>query len=135
MSKYKARKTTIDGQTFDSLIEAKYYIYLKEKQSRGEIQGFKCQPVFLLQEAFKKDGQTFRRIDYKADFEVTYPDNSIEIIDVKGMETEAFKIKRKLFEHKYPYKLTLIKYVKKFGGWITVDEWKRMKKEEKKNGK
>src|SRR5690606_8959455 len=107
MSKYKARKKVIDGITFDSILEGEYYIHLKEKQQRGEILAFNLQPVFLLQEAFKKDGKTFRKIEYKADFEILHLDESIEIVDVKGFETADFKIKRKLFEKRYPHKLTL----------------------------
>jgi hypothetical protein len=132
MSKYNARQTVIDGVTFDSKAEGEYYIHLKEKQQRGEILAFNLQPVFLLQEGFKKDGKTFRKIEYRADFEILHLDESIEIIDVKGFETADFKIKRKLFEKKYPYKLTLVKYVKKHGGWITVDEWRALKRQEKK---
>jgi hypothetical protein len=132
MSKYNAKKTAIDGITFDSIAEAKYYTHLKEKRDSGAIKTFKLQPSFTLQEGFKKDGKSFKPITYKADFEVIYPGDEIEIIDVKGFETADFKIKRKLFEKKYPHSLTLMKYVKKYGGWITVDEWKRLKKEEKK---
>jgi hypothetical protein len=72
----------------------------------------------LLQEAFEKNGRKFRKIEYVADFEVHHLDGSIEVIDVKGMETEAFKIKRKLFEKKYPHKLSLITYSQMDGGWI-----------------
>lgn len=135
MSKYNARKTTIDGIQFDSKAEGQYYLHLKEKQQRGEILAFKLQPKFVLQESFKKDGKTYRAIEYTADFEVIHSDETIEIIDVKGFETLDFKIKRKLFEKKFPYSLTLMKFVKKFGGWISTDEWKRLKREEKKRGK
>lgn len=132
MSKYNARKTSLDGITFDSKAEAEYFIHLKEKLARKEIQGFGTQPEFILQESFKKNGKTYREIKYVADFLITHLDGSTEIVDVKGYETADFKIKKKLFEKKYPFPLTLMKYVKKYGGWITVDEWKRRKKEEKK---
>lgn len=135
MTKYGAKKTVIDGITFDSKAEGEYYLHLKERWREMEIESFHCQPIFILQEAFEKDGKKFRRIDYRADFAILHNDKTVEIIDVKGFETADFKIKRKLFEKKYPHKLTLVKYVKKYGGWITVDEWKRRKKEEKKNGK
>ena len=46
--------------------------------------------------------RTVRPITYRADFRVTYVDGHQEIEDVKGMETEIFKIKRKMFEYKYP---------------------------------
>lgn len=132
MSKFNASKTVIDGIKFDSKAEGQYYLHLKEKQHRGEILAFKLQPRFMLQEAFKKDGKTFRAIEYIADFEIIHPDESIEIVDVKGMITPDFAIKRKLFEKRYPYKLSLMKYVKKFGGWISVDDWKQKKRQEKK---
>lgn len=102
MSKYHARKTVIDGFKFDSKAEGNYYLALKEKQRRGEIQCFKLQPRYLLQDKFKKNGKTYRKIEYIADFEVIHLDGSIEVIDVKGVKTEAFKIKHKLFEKAYP---------------------------------
>ncbi|TYR75570.1 DUF1064 domain-containing protein [Rossellomorea vietnamensis] len=132
MTKYNARKKTVDGITFDSIQESQYYLHLKEKQEKGEILAFNLQPKFTLQESFKKHGKTHRKIEYVADFEILHHDESIEIIDVKGFETADFKIKRKLFEKKYPFKLTLVKHVKKYGGWISTDEWRKRKKEEKK---
>jgi hypothetical protein len=127
-SKYGAIKTTIDDLQFDSKTEGQYYIHLKEQQEEGKIVAFNLQPRFLLQDSFKKDGKHFRKIEYVADFEVIHRDGSVEIVDVKGFETPDFKIKRKLFEKKYPYRLSLVKYVKKYGGWITLDEWKKAKK-------
>lgn len=101
-NKYNAKKAIIDGIQFDSKAEGRYYISLKEKQRRGEIQGFTLQPRYLLQESFKKNGKTFRKIEYVADFEVTHLDGSIEVIDCKGFKTETFKLKHKLFEKIYP---------------------------------
>lgn len=132
VSKYKARKTVVDGLNFDSKLESDYYIHLKEKQLRGEIQSFHLQPIFTLQEGFRKNGKWIRPILYKADFEIINLDDSIEIVDVKGFETADFKIKKKLFEKKFDYSLTLVKYVKKFGGWVTVEDWKKRLKEETK---
>lgn len=102
MSKYKAVKTTVDGIRFDSKAEANHYLYLKALLQKGEIAQLKLQPTFILQEAFVKDDIKHQAIKYKADFEVTYPDGTIEIIDVKGMETKEFKLKHKLFEKRYP---------------------------------
>lgn len=134
-SKYNAKTVELDGYIFDSKLEARYYELLKEKQKNDEILFFRVQPIYQLQETFKKYNKTFRRIDYIADFEVHHLDGSIEVVDVKGVETEAFKIKRKLFEHKYPYKLSLVTYVKKYGGWIELDELKKRRKETKKQNK
>jgi hypothetical protein len=134
-TKYKAKKVELDGHIFDSVIESRYYTQLKWAQEHKTILFFRIQPRYLLQEAFKKDGKSFRKIEYVADFEVHNLDGSIEVIDVKGMETEAFKIKRKLFEKKYPHKLSLITFSKKFGGWFELDKLKKMRKEADKHAK
>lgn len=134
-TKYKSKAVEIDGHVFQSKIEANYYEHLKWLLEHKEIKSFSLQPRYILLDKFRKNGKTYRKMEYIADFEVHHLDGSIEVVDVKGVETEAFKIKRKLFEHKYPYKLSLVTYVKKYGGWIELDELKKRRKETKKQNK
>lgn len=100
-NKYNAKKTVIDGIKFDSKKEAQHYMELKLLQRAGEISNLELQPRFLLQEGFKKNGETYKPIYYIADFKYIEKGQVI-VEDVKGKETEVFKLKRKLFEHKYP---------------------------------
>lgn len=112
-SKYGNKKTVVDGITFDSKAEAIYYGQLKWLKQGKQIKDFKLQPRFLLQEAFKKNGKTFRKIEYVADFEIHNLDGSVEIVDVKGAITKEFALKRKMFEFRYPeYHLTVLKHEK-----------------------
>lgn len=127
-TKYNSKSVEVDGHLFPSKIEAKYYEQLKWLEANKQILFFRIQPRYLLQEAFEKDGKKIRKIDYLADFEVHHLDGNIEVIDVKGMELEAFKLKKKLFEYKYPHKLSLITYSKIDGGWITLDQLKKNRK-------
>jgi hypothetical protein len=127
-SKYGSEKAEKDGHVFDSKIEGRYYEQLKWLEANKQILFFRLQPRYLLQEGFEKDGRKFRKIEYVADFEVHHLDGSIETIDVKGMETEAFKIKRKLFEKKYPHKLSLVTYSMIDGGWIELDQLNKNRK-------
>lgn len=102
ISKYRAKKTEVNGIIFDSKLEAKRYTELLMMERSGRIKELKLQPVFLLQPSFKKNGKTYRKIEYRADFQ--YYDNKLNklvIEDTKGIETEAFKIKKKLFEYQY----------------------------------
>lgn len=115
MNKYHNRKTVIDDHIFDSKAEGSYYLKLKEKRDTGQIQGFTLQPRYILQESFRKNGKTFRKIEYVADFEVTHLDGSIEVIDVKATKnftTDVYKLKKKLFEKKYP-DLTIMEVYKR----------------------
>lgn len=109
MNKYHNKKVQVDMYVFDSIAESRRYKELKLLERAGVITELELQPRFLLQEGFKKNGKTFRKIEYIADFQ--YIENGKLIIeDVKGKETEVFKLKRKLFEHEYPdYELKLIK--------------------------
>ncbi len=101
-NKYHNRKVTLDGRTFASEKEANRYVDLKRLKQAGIIQSFKCQVPYRIFDAFKKNGRNYRAIFYIADFVVTYPDGHIEIEDTKGLKTEAFKLKHKLFEARYP---------------------------------
>ena len=132
-TKYHSKKVELDGHVFDSKIESRYYEQLKWLEINKQILFFRLQPRYLLQEAFKKDGKHFRKIEYIADFEIHHLDGSIETVDVKGMETAAFKIKKKLFEKKYPHKLSLVTYSIIDGGWVTLDQLSKNRKERKKN--
>lgn len=100
-SKYKNKKTQVDMYVFDSAKEAQRYRELKLLERAGEISDLELQPRFLLQESFKKNGKTYRKIDYVADFKYTESGKTI-VEDVKGLQTDVFKIKHKLFEKKYP---------------------------------
>ena len=68
MSKYKNKKTQVDMYVFDSIAESKRYKELALLQRVGEIQDLQLQPRFLLQESFKKNDKTYRKIEYIADF-------------------------------------------------------------------
>lgn len=109
-NKYRNIKTTVDGIEFDSIKEADYYCQLKLLKRAGEIKDFGLQPRYELQPTFRKNGTTHRSITYVADFVIDNNDGTTEIIDIKGVETQVFKIKKKLFEYKYPDKnLKIIK--------------------------
>ena len=96
MSKYKNKKVQIDMYVFDSIAESRRYKELALLEKVGEIENLQLQPKFLLQESFKKNGKTYRKIEYIADF-IYEEKGKVIVEDVKGMETKEFKIKRKLF--------------------------------------
>lgn len=110
--KYGNKKVEIDGYKFDSKAEGRYYNHLQLLKKAGEIKDFTMQPKFRVMDGFKKHGKTHRAINYIADFEVIHNDNEIEVVDVKGMITQVFRIKEKMFHNKYPHKLTLVKWNK-----------------------
>lgn len=130
-NKYNNKKVTVDGIKFDSKQESEFYLHLKELKENGEVLDFTLQPVFLLQEAFHKRGLLFRKIEYKADFHVYLPDGSDYVVDVKGMETADFKIKKKMFEKRYPQELKLITHSKIDGGWIELADLKEARAQRK----
>lgn len=111
-NKYGNRKVEIDGITFDSLAESRYYRELKLRERAGDILMFSTQPRYIVQEPYEKDGERVRAIYYVADFEIHHTDGSIEVVDVKGKLTDVFKLKEKMFNKRYPHKLTLVKWEK-----------------------
>lgn len=68
MNKYRNKKVIIDDYVFDSIQESKRYKELKLLLKAGKISDLQLQPRFLLQDSFKKNGKTFRKIEYVADF-------------------------------------------------------------------
>lgn len=116
-SKYNAKKVEIDGIKFDSKAEGEYYLHLKQQVAERKILGFERQKRMLLQEGFSVEGVQgkIRPIFYVVDFIVTENDGTITYIDVKGVETDVFKLKKKLFMKRY--NTALLKAKKTKGGW------------------
>ena len=99
-NKYNARKTTVYGITFDSKREAEYYLLLREKQCLGEIKSIDLQPTYTLLEGFRDNtGKEQKPITYTADFLVEYDDGRREVIEVKGVRTRDYLLRKKLFLH------------------------------------
>jgi hypothetical protein len=94
-SKYHAKKTTVDGITFDSKKEAFRYQELKLLEKAGKITGLKLQPAFILLQPFTHAGIKYRGITYKADFEY-FVDGNHTIEDCKGFKTKEYLLKKKL---------------------------------------
>ena len=119
--KYHNKKTVADGIKFDSKLEAERYAQLKILECAGIIRDLELQPSFELIPSFRKNGKTWRRTVYKADFRyILAEDDSYIIEDVKGSTeviTGVFRLKQKLFEYKYPdYTISIVtsKDIKKF---------------------
>ena len=99
-NKYNARKTTVYGHTFDSKREAEVYLELLAQKQAGEIVRIGFQPSYTLLAGFVDNtGKKQRPITYTADFFVTYADGRSEVIEVKGMRTRDYLLRKKLFLH------------------------------------
>ena len=146
-------KTTINGITFDSKLEADYYSYLLQLKANKIVKDIELQPEYILQDKFIiYDGQTIfgddikfnslkrkyklptiQAIKYIADFKVTYLDGHIEVIDTKTLisNTPEFKLKKKLLLCKYP---TIdFKVITKYKDeWILLDDYAKILRNKKK---
>lgn len=94
--KYHAKKTRLDGLTFDSQKEAQRYAELKLLERAGQIHSLRRQVKYELIPAQKIHGRTVERAcSYIADF--VYEENGQTVVeDVKGFRTKDYLIKRKL---------------------------------------
>ena len=107
-SKYGNKPTKIDGIRFASKKEAGRYLFLKEEEKTGRIKALRTQPRYNLLQPYTIGERKVRGIDYVADFEYYTVDDVLVIEDVKGVETDVFKLKRKFFEKLYMIELTII---------------------------
>lgn len=101
-SKFRAVKTVVDGIKFDSKREAHYYLIFKSLEREGRITNLELQTSLI----FDYNGR--KMFTYKPDFEYDDKDGH-HIIDVKGVETPVFRLKKKLIEAKYNIKIEIVK--------------------------
>ena len=109
-SKYHNSKVIVDGESFDSIKEARRYQELKLMQSAGMINGLKRQVKFVLIPAQREPDTTGKRggkkkgaliereCAYYADFAYYTKVGEYVVEDVKSeaTKTEQYKIKKKL---------------------------------------
>lgn len=99
-NKYNARKTVMCGHTFDSKREAEIYLDLLSRKQHGEIIRIGLQPSYTLLEGFTDNqGNRQKAITYTADFFVAYADGRNEVIEVKGVRTRDYLLRKKMFLH------------------------------------
>ena len=91
--KFGARRTTILGRSYSSKLEAGYSKRLTHYKEKGEL-------LFWLEQVpFRLPGN----IVYRLDFMEFWSNQDIILTEVKGLETETWKIKHKLFLETYPW--------------------------------
>lgn len=120
MTKYKNKKVTIDGITFDSKRESNRYTELKLLERAGKIQGLELQVKYALipaqYEIFERYGKKGQRLKdgrkcvekecaYIADFVYTDDAGQTIVEDTKGMRTKDYIIKRKLMLYRHGVKI------------------------------
>lgn len=99
-NKYHNHPTTVDGIRFDSKKEARYYEQLKIRKAAREVWYWLRQVPLHLPGGSK----------YVVDFLVFFhdPDRDCEYVDVKGRETQVFRLKKREIEHQYPIKIRCV---------------------------
>ncbi len=97
--KFKNKPVVDDGKKYDSKLEHKYKLHLDLLKQSGEVL------FYLTQVPIDLPGGT----KYVVDFQVFYSDETISFIDVKGFETDMFKLKKKQVEDLYPIEIEIIK--------------------------
>jgi hypothetical protein len=102
-NKYHNTKVIYNGIKFDSKKEMQRYKELELLESTDYICNLELQKKFLLQDGYTNaKGKKIRPIYYIADFYYyDYIDNKWVVEDTKGVRTEVYKLKKKLFEYKY----------------------------------
>lgn len=99
-NKYNARKTVVDGITFDSAHEAQRYGELKLLERAGTISNLKLQVPLILQ---GKDGpmltETGRPMRLTVDFQYTDNRNGLTVWeDAKGKKTRDYVVRKSAAE-------------------------------------
>jgi len=101
-SKYRNRITHVDGYKFDSYAESVRYNELKLLERAGLISGLKVHPRYLILDGFTDwTGKQVKLTYYEADFEY-FERGRVVVEDVKGVRTDVFKLKSKMFRQRYP---------------------------------
>lgn len=90
-----AKKQEYKGSLYDSKFECSYAFELDMRQKAGEITRWEKQikiPLIV---------NGYQIANYFIDFVVYYPDGLVEYVETKGLASEVWKMKWKIFEALY----------------------------------
>lgn len=91
--KYNAVRTEVLGRTYASKMEAAYAAKLHARKAAGEIVGWLEQvPLYL------PGG-----VRYTIDFQIFEADGTVRAVEVKGAESEAWKLRHAIAMATYPW--------------------------------
>lgn len=99
--KYRNEPVVVDGERFDSKLEARYYEQLKARRAAGEVLWWVRQVPFTLEGGVR----------YLADFLVVLAAGGADVIDCKGEDTQASINKRKQVKARYGVDVQLVRKV------------------------
>ena len=100
--KYKNKKIEFRGQKFDSIGERDRFLFLLQDEADGKIQNLERQVAFPM----AINGQHICK--YIADF--VYIQDGVKIVeDFKGVLTDTFQLKAKMFKAIYGFDITITK--------------------------
>lgn len=105
-SKYGAQPTVVDGIRFDSKAEANYYQRLKLRVDAGQVE------FFLRQTPLHLPGNTRYVLDFLEFQPCTCGGCSCQrqrFVDVKGVQTQMFRLKKRQVEDLYPITIEIEK--------------------------
>lgn len=101
-NKFGAVRTTVDGITFASKREAEVYAELKLRERAGEIIDLEPQPRFVL--------SAKPPVAYVGDFRfIDRTSGRVRVIDVKGRDTPASRIKRAWLRQHYGIEVEIVR--------------------------
>jgi len=93
-SKYRNVKTVVNGISFDSRKEAAWYAKYDLLQRAGIL-------TFEMQVKYDLIVNGIKIGFYKADFVLKYPDGKIEVVDIKGVKTSTYALKKRMIKAIY----------------------------------
>ena len=95
---------TIDGIVFDSKAESRRYQELRLMERAGVVSGIELQAEYVLVPPYtRQDGTKSRGVRYLADFRYVETSTGRTVVeDVKGVATEAYRIKRTMLGWRFP---------------------------------
>ena len=119
-NKYGAKKTEFNGRRYDSKFEAGVAQELDLRLKAGDIKA--VDPQFKVEVwCYRENGLKAFKVTHKVDFRVTNNDDSYELVEAKGVETQDYKWRRKFIEEIFlpdnpDYTYTVVKQ-RSMKGW------------------